>query len=122
MINLYKIGTLQRRTLIFFLSTLVLALCNSYYSATHPDSLLATLLAFIVIGVSIAYLIAAGRLAYALHSKGAAIAFCIGLLIPLVNLFVLITLMSQAKKHLKAAGVKVGLMGANKTDLAALAP
>src|SRR4051794_3571709 len=59
------------------------------------------------------------RLAQALRWRGA-IAWGILSLVPVLNIFFLLTLNAQATKLLRARGVRVGLLGANASDAAKL--
>ena len=60
---------------------------------------------------------------YALYSLGTSLRmsivwlYCIGLFIPLVGLLILLVISGKASKVLKAAGVRIGLMGGNADDI-----
>ena len=47
--------------------------------------------------------------------------YCVGVLVPLVNLFVLFAVSRAATRPLQQAGIRVGLMGVSGTDLERLA-
>ncbi len=60
---------------------------------------------------------------YALYSLGTSLRmslvwlYCIGLFIPIVGLLILLVISGKASKVLKAAGVRIGLMGGNADDI-----
>ena len=57
------------------------------------------------------------RLAAAFRGNGVAIIYVICMIIPCVGLLLLLSLSSMATKELRAAGVKVGLLGADPSNL-----
>jgi hypothetical protein len=70
----------------------------------------------IALGVIVAGVVYAVRMASALHGTGMAVLFAILLLIPCVGLIALLVLNSQATAELKRAGLRVGLMGADASQ------
>ena len=73
-------------------------------------------LAFVIVVVAFVMYTAA-RLATALrYQVWQIVLLCIALLIPCVSLIIMAVLISQSSKILKAAGIKVGLMGAKMDD------
>ncbi len=61
---------------------------------------------------------AVARLASALrYPVWATVLYCIAVIIPCVGLICMVILAVQASKILKAAGVRIGLMGARAEDL-----
>lgn len=60
---------------------------------------------------------------YALYTLGSALRLpvvwlmCVGMFIPCVSLIILVLVSARASKVLKAAGVRVGLMGGNADDI-----
>jgi hypothetical protein len=49
--------------------------------------------------------------------KKMAVLYALGMLVPLVGLLVLLSLNSEAMSLLKAHGIRIGLMGANRDDV-----
>lgn len=80
--------------------------------AIVPDLPLGLLTLPIGLTVLIAGMIFTVKLARRLHGPGAALLCAVGLLIPIVGLFVLVALSGEATKRLRAAGYRVGLLGA----------
>ncbi|MEL6107124.1 MAG: hypothetical protein AAFU85_13865 [Planctomycetota bacterium] len=58
------------------------------------------------------------RLASVLRGRGLAILYLVGMIIPLIGAILLLSLSSRATRELRAAGIKVGLLGANPADVA----
>ena len=73
----------------------------------------ALLLALVAIGAFVIALIGVGRISTGLgDSTASRILHAVALLVPLVSLVVLISINSRASKALKAAGYKIGFLGA----------
>jgi hypothetical protein len=75
------------------------------------------LIGLIALGVIIAGAIYAIRMANSLWGTGAAVACAISLLIPCVGLLTLLVLNSRATVRLRAAGFKVGILGADPEEV-----
>jgi hypothetical protein len=72
----------------------------------------------VVLGVIIAGAVFAVQMARALYSTGVAVLCGILLLIPCVGLLTLLVLNNRATARLKAAGIPVGILGADPGDVA----
>jgi hypothetical protein len=71
-----------------------------------------------VLGVIVTGAVFAVRMAQALYGTGVAVIFGILLVIPIVGLLALLVLNNRATAHLQAAGLKVGLLGAEPGEIA----
>ncbi len=77
----------------------------------------ALLLGFFALAVIIMGTISVYKLAAVFRGKVVAIIYVIGLLVPLLGLLLLLSISGKATKELRAAGIKVGLLGANPSDI-----
>ncbi len=86
----------------------------------NEESLIALVLGMLLIVVSIGVFISAVivtyRLAKAQKFKNPVL-YSAGLIVPLINLFIILRLIANATKILRAHNIRVGIMGANKDDL-----
>ncbi len=82
----------------------------------HPIIGIITFL--VMLGLMLLSVMTGYRLAKVLGKP--ALGYAIGLIIPCVSLIVLLVLIIEATRTLKQHGIKVGLMGASQSDLAAL--
>lgn len=72
------------------------------------------IIAILVLGLAsfIFSIVAIARLAYVLRGTASAWLCSLGMILPLISLFILLSLVSQATKVLNKAGIQVGLFGA----------
>ncbi|MCA9157448.1 MAG: hypothetical protein KDA72_03930 [Planctomycetales bacterium] len=77
----------------------------------------ALLLGLFALAVIILGAISVYRLAAVFRGKVVALIYVIGLLVPLLGLLLLLSISGKATKELRAAGIKVGLLGANPSDI-----
>ena len=70
--------------------------------------------ALVVVGLGI---VSVYKLAAIFRGSVVAILYVIGLLVPLLGLLLLLSISGKATKELRAAGIKVGLLGANPSDI-----
>lgn len=104
--NIEKVASGQK-LIIWAILLNILTLCLSFAIGDSASLL--------VIGVLILSLIGLFQLTAGLgYSIGAKIGFVILLLLPLIGLITLLILNSKATKALRAAGYKVGLLGASR--------
>lgn len=71
----------------------------------------------LVLGSVIATFILGLRLAWALHEKGMAVLFALSICIQPLAIFLLLMLNSRASRHLRAAGLHVGILGVRDEDV-----
>ena len=118
-----KVGLAQRRIMWVILAAIALTVSFAVGAAITPQSGPAM---FVVIGVlalcrlAIFVLMVIGvyQLASALEAGTVAcVLYCIGMIIPCINLIILLVVNQQATNLLKRNGIKVGLMGASVADL-----
>ncbi len=113
--RLMRIASDQRAinmvVLIYFGTGLAGSMLKSAGSAP-----LQIVLGLVALGVIVAGVVYAVRMASALHGTGMAVLFAILLLIPCVGLIALLVLNSQATAELKRAGLRVGLLGADASQ------
>lgn len=69
------------------------------------------------IGIVILQIVAVMKLSLALDEGWATVFYVVFQCIPCLNLILLLFLNGRATNRLKAAGIRVGLMGANSTDI-----
>jgi len=111
---------LQRYLAYFLLNMLVVGLS---VALLQPGQLPAGALVWTILGMRLVALVFAilavistYKLAGALHAGGPAVyAFC--MVIPCVNLFILLSLNGKATSTLRCAGLSVGLMGPDMSEL-----
>jgi hypothetical protein len=123
--NIIEIAERQKsllRTLLIFLLCLILLETLSLFAAFSRDpsiQLLSSnqdLLRLVCFFIYFAIVYKIYKLAKALRLEKPWLSFVLSL-IPLVNLFILISVNSEATKKLKACGIPVGLLGIRHKDL-----
>jgi fumarate reductase subunit C len=108
----------QKLFIYLFAGIMALVIFNGFVSfGKNPVSVILNLLfpvaklALGIWGVLVIY-----RLAKGLKEKRP-VFYAVGMIIPLVNLLVIVSLFSKTTKVLRAQGLKVGLMGCHNSDL-----
>jgi hypothetical protein len=117
--HLFRIARDQR-----MINWIVLAYFGtSVFTTTMQDTLgtqavvpIRILVGLVAIGIIIAGVVYAVRMASALHGTGIAVLCAILLLVPCVGLLTLLVLNSQATTQLKRAGLQVGLLGVDPSQ------
>jgi hypothetical protein len=99
--------------MLAFLINIVLNIVSRVLDLKHAGLVMDLGFLVVVLGVLIFVLYTAARLASALrYPVWGIVLLCIGLIIPCVSLIIMFVLTVQSSKILKAAGIKIGLMGA----------
>jgi hypothetical protein len=111
-VEVLAIAKRQRGLLVVFVSFYLLAMLSSQIPEDFD---------LIILGVRVLLWIAMvammARLATKLYSLGMTILFCVLTVIPLINLIALIVVNQKASGVLKEAGFKVGLGGADVSEI-----
>ena len=110
--DLRTIATRQRAIMACILGYIVAIVCKV---ALPPELRLIVSIAVLALGVTAAVFVFI--LAMAVYSNGVGILLGILTLIPLIGLFVLLTVNGKATTILRAHGIKVGLMGADPAQI-----
>ncbi|HNX68670.1 MAG TPA: hypothetical protein PLL75_01675 [Candidatus Omnitrophota bacterium] len=120
--ELLNLAKAQSKPLWCFLTILGLRIVGIFIplDKTNAVAVLVNLFLSLVVLVLVVYfIILIYRLAKALK-KDVPFLYAIGLIVPLVNLVVLASLFGSSTRILKAGGLKVGIMGCSKAELAKL--
>lgn len=116
--RLKRIASDQRMINIVVLAYLgVSGMSSAAGNAGSAGGPLAVLIGLVALAVIVAGVVFAVRMASALHGTGIAILCAVLLLVPCVGLLVLLVLNSQATRELKKAGLRVGLLGVDSSQL-----
>ncbi len=86
-----------------------------YFAAMALQSVLGFVVALVALGALVTALVGVFRLSSGMgHGTGLKILWIVLMFVPLINLITLLRLNSSATKALRAAGYRVGLLGASK--------
>jgi hypothetical protein len=111
--ELRHLGKCQNQLMLAFLISIVFNITAKVLDLAHAGLMVDLLVFLAALGVIGFAMYAAALLASALrYPVWGIVLLCIGLIIPCVSLIILLVLTIQSSKILKAAGVKIGLMGA----------
>jgi hypothetical protein len=108
--RLRKVAAAQRH-----LNLATLCYCVVWFLFRDPATIAVANVAAVI--VTLAYAFFAIRMAHALYSLAVTVLLAVPAIIPLVNLLVLLVLNNRATAHLRAAGIKVGLLGADPSEV-----
>jgi len=113
----------QRDLLKWFLINVVVYIGGRILSGALGDSAIGSIITLVsvvaLLALSVLQAMAGYRIAVELRSPSPALV-AIGMFVPCVSLFVLLSLNGKATKTLQAAGLRVGFMGVSKDDFDAL--
>ena len=112
--RLLRIAKAQRQVnfaaLLYLLNTPVLMAINAIGNGTPWAPFLFGLIILFVFGFGA---VSVYKLAAIYRGNLVAVVYALGLLVPVLGLLLLLTISGKATKELRAAGIKVGLLGAN---------
>lgn len=111
--NLLTVGSRQKALLRALLVYLLVIVGSVFLPSVREFEQLLLLL----VGIAIVYLTA--RLCWALYGRGSAIVLTLLSCIPYVNIVIILLASGKATKILKGKGFKVGLLGANLSEVEA---
>lgn len=125
--EVYHVAKAQKAVLWCFLAGILLNIVLSVSesvtidpSDTSASALFIVLFELAGLILSIALIVAmiyfVYKLATSLHSQAVWL-WCVAMIVPCLNLICLLMLISRASQAIRAQGVKVGLMGADLTEL-----
>ncbi len=103
--------------ILMYLMLVVVNIATQFVAANDPDTIVPLLVLPIVLVVVGFIIFAVARMGYAMHGIGHAILYSFAMLIPCLGLILLIILNSRVTDFLTRNGVKVGLMGAEKSTI-----
>jgi hypothetical protein len=107
--NDLRVIATRQRAIMFCILGYIIAIIGQF--ALPPE--MRFIVGIIAIGLSITASVFVFMLAIALYSTGTGIVLGILTLVPLIGLFVLLTVNGKATNLLRQHGIKVGLMGAD---------
>lgn len=121
-VNVRAVGLAQRMLMWAILANLLVTIASISISARPSGSALDAVgaVGILVAGIAcrIFAMVAIYRMAASLdYSMVSRVLLILGMIVPLLNLILLLTLNAKATNCLKRAGIKVGLMGAKRADL-----
>ena len=120
--DLLNVAKAQSRAIWFFLGIMLAQIANAFIPINQNNAASVwgkSILSLTLLGLVVYFFILIYRLAKALKKKTSFL-YAIGMIIPLVNLLILVSLLGRATKVLKSGGLKVGLMGCSKGELVKL--
>ena len=114
-VDLEYILEIAKRQKALIYTFLVYILISAFSGALSEE--LRPILQLFVVPVALAVVIFTARLCWKLYSSVVAVILVVLSFVPLINLLVLLAANSRANSRIKAAGFKVGFMGANTREI-----
>lgn len=116
--DLRHLGKCQGQLMLALLISIVFNVVARILDLAHAGLLVDLVVVVVALGVVGFAIYTAARLASALrYPVWGIVLLCIGLIIPCVSLIIMFVLTVQSSKILKAAGIRIGLMGARMEDI-----
>ena len=115
-----SVAMAQRMVNIAILAYLLLIAVNiasQNVARDDPNSILPVIALAIILGLFGFIIFAVARMGYVMHGVVHAIIYAVAMMVPCLGLILLLILNSRVTDYLSRNGVKVGLMGADKTTI-----